>query len=96
MKVFITHGGLLSSIESIYFGVPLVGIPIFGDQRANMARATRSGYGVQIDLDDINEETLSELLNKVLKNPRYEINYYHLSYLYCGSKIFCLELISKN
>ncbi|XP_026462637.1 2-hydroxyacylsphingosine 1-beta-galactosyltransferase-like, partial [Ctenocephalides felis] len=82
VKVFITHGGLLSSIESIYFGVPLVGIPIFGDQRANMARATRSGYGVQIDLDDINEETLSELLNKVLKNPSYRSRSQYLSKIF--------------
>lgn len=32
VKLFITHGGLLSCTESIIRGKPVVGIPIFGDQ----------------------------------------------------------------
>jgi glucuronosyltransferase len=32
VKLFITHGGLLSCTESILRGKPIVGIPIFGDQ----------------------------------------------------------------
>lgn len=32
VKLFITHGGLLSCTESILRGTPVVGIPIFGDQ----------------------------------------------------------------
>lgn len=32
VKLFITHGGLLSCTESLLRGKPIVGIPIFGDQ----------------------------------------------------------------
>jgi len=32
VKLFVTHGGLLSCTESILRGTPIVGIPIFGDQ----------------------------------------------------------------
>lgn len=32
VKLFVTHGGLLSCTESILRGQPIVGIPIFGDQ----------------------------------------------------------------
>lgn len=35
VKLFITHGGLLSCTESILRGKPVVGIPIFGDQMVN-------------------------------------------------------------
>jgi len=33
VKLFITHGGLLGTTEAIVEGVPILGIPIFGDQK---------------------------------------------------------------
>lgn len=32
VKVFITHGGLMSTQEGVYRGVPFFGIPIYADQ----------------------------------------------------------------
>lgn len=35
VKLFITHGGLLGTTEAIAEGIPVLGIPIFGDQRVS-------------------------------------------------------------
>jgi len=35
VKLFITHGGLLGTTEAQIEGVPLLGIPIFGDQKVS-------------------------------------------------------------
>lgn len=67
VKLFITHGGLLSTTESIYFGKPIVGIPIFGDQQLNMKRAALSGYGVALDFRaNFTDASLSWAINEVL------------------------------
>ncbi|KAG5670631.1 hypothetical protein PVAND_000879 [Polypedilum vanderplanki] len=35
VKAYICHGGLLGTTEAVYEGVPVLGIPIFGDQKTN-------------------------------------------------------------
>ncbi|KAF2890130.1 hypothetical protein ILUMI_16043, partial [Ignelater luminosus] len=69
IKLFITHGGLLSTIETIYHGVPIVGIPVFGDQRMNVANAEIAGYGIGVSYQTLTEKALSSALDEVLNNP---------------------------
>uniref|UniRef100_A0A182QG12 UDP-glucuronosyltransferase n=1 Tax=Anopheles farauti TaxID=69004 RepID=A0A182QG12_9DIPT len=71
VKLFITHGGLLGTTEGLYHGVPMVGIPIYGDQELNLARAERAGYGVKLDYDTICEETVKAAIRKVLDDASY-------------------------
>ncbi|XP_017784689.1 PREDICTED: UDP-glucuronosyltransferase 2B31 [Nicrophorus vespilloides] len=74
VKAFITHGGLFSTIEAVYFGVPIIGIPVFGDQRANMLSCQRKGFGIALDYATINSIDLLAALEKILKNPKYMQN----------------------
>ncbi|XP_075223896.1 uncharacterized protein LOC142325751 [Lycorma delicatula] len=71
---FITHGGLLSQEEAIYFGVPVIGIPFFGDQHLNVARASDKGFGVHIDQYNISEESILWAIKEVLYKPSYQEN----------------------
>ncbi|KAK3919396.1 UDP-glycosyltransferase UGT5 [Frankliniella fusca] len=72
LRLFVTHGGLLSTQEAVYHGVPLVGIPVFADQTFNMRLATRKGFCEQVDFATITKENLSSALQKVLGNPSYK------------------------
>lgn len=69
-KLFITHGGLLSLTEAVYNGIPLIGIPVFGDQHLNMGHATALGYGFSIDYLNLTYESFTLALNTVLNNER--------------------------
>lgn len=71
VKVFVTHGGLLGGTEAIYYGKPLVTIPIFGDQKLNAARSSMAGYGVRIDYSNLTETSFSWALNEVINNKKY-------------------------
>lgn len=69
LRAFVTHGGLLSTIEAVHHGVPMVGIPIFGDQKMNMAQATLKKFAVAVDYDELTEEKLTNAVNEILRNP---------------------------
>ncbi|XP_055609266.1 UDP-glycosyltransferase UGT5-like [Uranotaenia lowii] len=82
VRAFITHGGLLGTTEAIYHGIPLVGIPIFGDQMMNVQLSARSGMGVPLLFKDINEQTVRSALEKVLTDPSYRENAKRMSKIY--------------
>lgn len=72
VKLFITHNGLLSTIEAVYHGVPILGIPVFADQHINAKMATLNGYALNLPFEDpsFSEEKLSELLQELLTNSK--------------------------
>ncbi|CAO1424196.1 unnamed protein product [Diamesa tonsa] len=71
VKVFITHGGLLGTTEAVVEGIPVLGIPIYGDQRMNMKKAESKGYGILLDYNNITESSLTYFLNEIINNPKY-------------------------
>lgn len=69
--MFISQCGLQSFQEAVYFGVPILGIPFFGDQKYNAKKIVTEELGVQLSLQDLTKETLSAAINAVLNDPRY-------------------------
>jgi len=67
----ITHAGINTALESLAEGVPMVAIPIGFDQPGIAARIAYHGVGEFIEVEELTQENLSELIQKVLKNPGY-------------------------
>lgn len=82
VKLFITHGGMGSVVESQYHGVPMVGIPFFGDQQANIANVIKSGFGLGLEYARFTEEDFRKAVVEVLENPAYTKNVQKFSELY--------------
>ncbi|KAL7630187.1 UNVERIFIED_CONTAM: hypothetical protein RMT77_019674 [Armadillidium vulgare] len=77
LKLFITHGGLLSTLEATYNGVPVIGIPVFFDQHYNMLQVEQEGWGKAMSWNTVNETSLRELILHVLNNKKMkEISQY--------------------
>ncbi|VDD94006.1 unnamed protein product [Enterobius vermicularis] len=71
LKAFITHGGLNSITESAHSGVPIIVIPMFGDQLRNARMVEKRGIARIVDKRNITEGSLTEALEEILKNDRY-------------------------
>ncbi|XP_014637072.1 PREDICTED: UDP-glucuronosyltransferase 3A1-like [Ceratotherium simum simum] len=71
-RLFVTHGGMNSIIDAIQHGVPMVGIPLFGDQLENLLQVEAKNVGVFIHLKQINAETLAVKMKQVIEDKRYK------------------------
>ncbi|XP_072931510.1 UDP-glucosyltransferase 2-like [Epargyreus clarus] len=67
---FFSHCGLLGATEAIHYGVPLLCMPIFGDQPSNAAAAEEAGLGVQIDFNDLTKDNILKKLKTIL-DPQF-------------------------
>ncbi|XP_027953870.1 UDP-glucuronosyltransferase 3A1-like isoform X1 [Eumetopias jubatus] len=72
IRLFVTHGGLNSIMEAIQHGVPMVGIPVLGDQPDNLVRVEAKKFGVSIQLKQIKAETLALKMKEVIEDKRYK------------------------
>ncbi|XP_072386200.1 UDP-glucosyltransferase 2 isoform X1 [Diabrotica undecimpunctata] len=72
LKVFVTHGGLLSMFETVYHGVPIVSIPVFCDHDSNAAKAEIDGYALKLDFSTLTAEKLLWAIRQVIYNSKYK------------------------
>ncbi|CAL4113924.1 unnamed protein product, partial [Meganyctiphanes norvegica] len=73
LQLFMTHGGLHSTQEAFYNGVPVLGFPVFADQSMNMAAIENQGWGRVINWKGLTEDHLREALLDIINNPRYRV-----------------------
>jgi glucuronosyltransferase len=70
IRAFITHGGLLSTQEAIYHGVPMVGLPGGSEQLMNMHHAATEGVAVVLDWKSVTSDAIAKALQTVINEPR--------------------------
>jgi MGT family glycosyltransferase len=71
---FLSHAGMNSTMESLYYGVPLIGVPQMPEQAANAARVDELGLGRRLDPATISVEQLRATVNVVISDPAIHAN----------------------
>lgn len=64
----IIHGGLGSIKECIYYGVPMLAIPMGRDQFDNAKRIIKHRLGLTLQKNDLTKESMSHKMNDLLSN----------------------------
>jgi len=67
----ITHGGLNTVKECIFFGVPMLVFPLRGDQPSNAARVTYHGLGVAANIQTASVESIGSLIDKIERDSGF-------------------------
>ncbi|XP_062864987.1 2-hydroxyacylsphingosine 1-beta-galactosyltransferase [Trichomycterus rosablanca] len=70
-RAFLSHGGLNSIYEAMYHGVPVVGVPLFGDHYDTMTRVQAKGMGIMLEWKRMSEEDLYSAMVSVITEDRY-------------------------
>lgn len=70
-KLFITHGGMNSVYESLYYGVPLIVIPLSADQPVIANQVAKIGAGIQLQMSGLTANQLHESVDHVLNQSTY-------------------------
>ncbi|XP_024053056.2 UDP-glucuronosyltransferase 1-6-like isoform X2 [Terrapene carolina triunguis] len=91
-RAFITHGGSHGIYEGICNGVPMVLMPLFGDQMDNAKRIESRGAGVTLNVLEMTSKDLSDALNAVINDKSYKENIMRLSALHLDRPIHPLDL----
>jgi zeaxanthin glucosyltransferase len=64
-SLVITHGGLGTVKECIYYGVPMLVIPISRDQPSNARRVEACKLGIQLNINEVTESDLLSAIQSV-------------------------------
>jgi MGT family glycosyltransferase len=71
-SLMITHGGLNSVKECIFYGVPMIVFPVDRDQPLNAARVVYHGLGLRGSTDALNATELLSMINRVDGDPAFK------------------------
>lgn len=71
---FVTHGGMNSVNEGLFYGVPLIVVPQSVDHPLVAQRVVELGAGISLDKDEITHGILQRTLAKILTKDSYRRN----------------------
>ncbi|XP_025834232.1 uncharacterized protein LOC108744101 [Agrilus planipennis] len=71
VKLFITQGGLQSMEEALFYKVPLLGMPFFGDQPSNINKMVQMGIGLEINRNTVTKEEMKLKILELINTDKY-------------------------
>lgn len=90
-RAFVAHGGTNGLYEALYHGVPLVGVPLFGDQSENLARLSRRGVAKVLHFNTMTSQEMSSAIDEVINDPSYGSSMRALSWIHRDRPLAALD-----
>ncbi|AAW81054.2 ecdysteroid UDP-glucosyl transferase [Clanis bilineata nucleopolyhedrovirus] len=81
IKAFVTQGGVQSVDEAIDTLVPMVGVPMMGDQAYNTYKLAELGVGTVVDTETVSASQLTQAIKNAVESPMIRKNLRDLRHL---------------
>ncbi|CAG5129677.1 unnamed protein product [Candidula unifasciata] len=81
-KLFVSHCGKNGQYEALYHAVPILCLPIFGDQGYNAERIKIKQLGLRADIRKISADELATMIKEIVYKGNYSENMKKTSRLY--------------
>lgn len=73
VKLFITHGGMNSTHEGLYYGVPLIVLPLSADQPIIAEQVAHIGAGITLQMKSLTADQLRKAADHVLSEAPFKM-----------------------
>ena len=73
-KISISQCGGSGQFEALYHAIPMIGLPVMGDQHYNALRMQQKGFGIIFNVMDFTSDDLLVAIQEILKEPSYKDN----------------------
>ncbi|GBC09745.1 hypothetical protein RclHR1_09090003 [Rhizophagus clarus] len=80
-KLFFSHGGTGSVHESLYAGVPMLVLPLGGDQRGNAQRLATAGVALSLNKYSLDVNDIVNKIDSLLKDEHVKKNSERMKFL---------------
>lgn len=71
VRLFISHGGMFGTTEGTSRGVPMLFMPVYGDQFRNAAKTVAKGYGLILLSKDVTKDRLTDKIKTLVYDEKY-------------------------
>ncbi|XP_049787775.1 UDP-glucosyltransferase 2-like [Schistocerca cancellata] len=79
---FITHGGMLGLQEAVAAGVPMLVVPVLGDQPHNAASLSSRGVALTLTVRQLTEHNVRDALDRLVNDTSYRKRMKQLSQVF--------------
>lgn len=70
VKLFIGHGGISGVYEAVDAGVPVIGFPVFYDQKRNLGNLVDAGMAIVMNLESISKDIFLKNILELVNNEK--------------------------
>ncbi|XP_053692184.1 UDP-glycosyltransferase UGT5-like [Sabethes cyaneus] len=91
IKLFVSHGGIFGSQESIYWGRPMLFVPFYGDQHSNALKFERHGIGLTLNIANVTVHEFQHKIRQIVDNADYQNNANRVSSLFRDNPVDPLQ-----